>query len=43
MEVSLYPGDVIFVPRSELSKVGFFMQQLSPFVTMGSLATVAAH
>jgi polysaccharide export outer membrane protein len=43
MEVSLYPGDVIFVPRSGLSKVGFVMQQISPFVSMGSLATVAAH
>jgi polysaccharide export outer membrane protein len=43
MEVSLHPGDVIFVPRSGLSKVGFVMQQISPFVSMGSLATVAAH
>jgi polysaccharide biosynthesis/export protein len=43
MEVSLHPGDVIFVPRSGLSKVGFVMQQLAPFLTMGSLATIAAH
>lgn len=43
MEVSLHPGDVIFVPRSGLNKVGFVMQQLAPFLWMGSLATVAVH
>ena len=43
MEISLYPGDVIFVPRSGLSKVGFVMQQVAPFLTLGSFATIAAH
>jgi polysaccharide export outer membrane protein len=43
MDVSLHPGDVIFVPRSGLTKVGFVMQQLAPFLTMGSLATIAVH
>lgn len=43
MDVSLHPGDVIFVPRSGLNKVGFVMQQLAPFLYMGSLATVAVH
>lgn len=43
LEVSLHPGDVIFVPRSGLSKVGIVMQQVSPFVTLGSLATLAVH
>jgi polysaccharide export outer membrane protein len=43
MEISLYPGDIIYVPKSGLSKVGFVMQQLAPFVTMGSFAALAAH
>jgi polysaccharide export outer membrane protein len=43
MEVSLHPGDVIYVPRSGLNKVGFVMQQLAPFLYAGSLATVAVH
>jgi polysaccharide export outer membrane protein len=43
MDVSLHPGDVIYVPRSGLNKVGLVMQQLAPFLYMGSLATVAVH
>jgi polysaccharide export outer membrane protein len=43
MDASLHPGDVIYVPRSGLNKVGFAMQQLAPFLYMGSLATVAVH
>lgn len=43
MEVSLYPGDIVFVPKSGLSKMGFVMQQLAPFVTMASFAALAAH
>lgn len=43
MDVSLHPGDVIFVPRSGLTKVGFVMQQLAPFLSMGSLAIIAVH
>jgi polysaccharide export outer membrane protein len=40
MEVSLYPGDVIYVPKSGLSRVGFVMQQLAPFLTLGSFAAI---
>ncbi|MGA2887861.1 MAG: polysaccharide biosynthesis/export family protein [Terracidiphilus sp.] len=43
MEVSLYPGDIIYVPKSGLAKVGFTMQQLAPFLTMGSFAALAIH
>ncbi|MGA2349502.1 MAG: polysaccharide biosynthesis/export family protein [Terracidiphilus sp.] len=43
MEVSLNPGDIIYVPKSGLSKVGFVMQQLAPFLTMGSFAALAVH
>jgi polysaccharide export outer membrane protein len=43
MEISLYPGDIIYAPKSGISKVGFVMQQLAPFLTMGSFAALAAH
>lgn len=43
MEVSLYPGDIVYVPKSGISKMGFVMQQLAPFVTMASFAALAAH
>jgi polysaccharide export outer membrane protein len=42
-EISLYPGDVVFVPRSGLAKFGFVLQQLSPALVLGSLATIAVH
>ena len=37
MDVSLHPGDVIFVPRSGVYKWGFVMQQISPYVFLGSV------
>jgi polysaccharide biosynthesis/export protein len=37
MDVSLHPGDVIFVPRSGVYKWGFVMQQISPYVLLGSV------
>ena len=43
MEISLYPGDVIYVPKSGVAKVGFVLQQVAPFLTLGSLAAVALH
>ena len=43
MEVSLYPGDIVYVPKSGLSKMGFVMQQLAPFLTMASFAALAGH
>jgi polysaccharide export outer membrane protein len=43
MEVSLYPGDIVYVPKSGISKVGFVMQQLAPFLSMGSFAALAVH
>ena len=42
-EISLYPGDVVFVPKSGVAKVGFVVQQLAPFLMLGSLATLAVH
>lgn len=43
MEISLYPGDVIYVPKSGISRVGFVMQQLAPFLSLGSFTALAAH
>ena len=43
LEISLNPGDLIYVPKSEMAKVGFVMQQLAPFLSLGSFAAIAAH
>ena len=43
LEVSLYPGDIVYVPKSGMAKMGLVMQQLAPFVTMASFAALAAH
>lgn len=40
LEISLYPGDVIYVPKSGMAKMGFVMQQLAPFAMLGTFATV---
>jgi polysaccharide biosynthesis/export protein len=37
LDVSLHPGDVIFIPRGGVYKWGFVMQQISPYVLMGSV------
>jgi polysaccharide export outer membrane protein len=42
MEISLNPGDVIYVPKSGMAKMGFVMQQLAPFMSMGSIAAAVA-
>lgn len=43
MEVSLNPGDIVFVPKSGMAKMGLVMQQLAPFLTMASFAAIGAH
>ena len=35
-DVGLHDGDIVFVPRSGLSKTGFFMQQISPITGLGT-------
>jgi len=42
MEISLNPGDVIYVPKSGMAKAGFVMQQLAPFLAIGSIASAVA-
>jgi polysaccharide export outer membrane protein len=41
LEVTLHPGEVIYVPRSGLSKVGYALQQLTPLSSAMSFATMA--
>ena len=43
MEISLYSGDVIFVPKSGMARAGFVMQQLAPFMSLGTFATLGVH
>ena len=33
-ELTLHPGDIIYVPRSGLSRMGYALQQVSPLVTL---------
>jgi polysaccharide export outer membrane protein len=40
-EVSMDPGDVIFVPRSGLYRASLVMQQLSPYMWMASVVPLA--
>jgi polysaccharide export outer membrane protein len=42
-DVKIEAGDVIFVPRSDLAKLGFFLQQIAPGVQAGTIAAIAAH
>ena len=43
MEISLLSGDVVYVPKSGLSRVGFVMQQLAPFLSLGTFASLAVR
>ncbi len=41
-EVTLQPGDVVFVPKSGFSKVSYVLTKLGPAATMITLATLVA-
>jgi polysaccharide biosynthesis/export protein len=41
LEVTLHPGEVIYVPRSGLSRVGYALQQLTPLTSAMSFAAIA--
>ncbi len=43
LEITLKPGEVIYVPRSGLAKAGFVFEQLSPLTSALSFATIAVH
>ena len=44
-DITLHDGDIVYVPRSGLASFGFFMQQISPVTSVGSIATLlpASH
>jgi polysaccharide biosynthesis/export protein len=41
LEIALAPGDIVFVPKSGMAKMGFAMQQLTPFAMLGTFASLA--
>lgn len=41
-EVSLVPGDIVYVPRSGLARFGYVMQQLAPMAQIGTVGVLAA-
>ncbi len=41
-EVSLQPGELIFVPKRGIAKMGYVFQQLSPITSVFSIAALAA-
>ena len=41
LEISLKPGDIIYVPRSGMAKLGYTMQQISPFAMLGTFGSLA--
>lgn len=40
-DIALHDGDIIFVPRSGLAKAGFFFQQISPIIGIGTIFSIA--
>jgi polysaccharide export outer membrane protein len=42
-DVTLHDGDIIYVPRSGLTKFGYFFQQLAPITGMATIFTLANH
>ncbi len=43
LEISLNPGDVVYVPKAGIAKVGFVLQQLGSLGMIGSFASIAAR
>jgi polysaccharide export outer membrane protein len=40
-DIALHDGDIIYVPRSGIAKTGFFFQQISPIIGIGTIFTLA--
>ena len=40
LELTLHPGDIIYVPRSGLARTGYALQQISPLVTLFTAAAL---
>ncbi|WP_263374298.1 polysaccharide biosynthesis/export family protein [Granulicella aggregans] len=39
-DLALHDGDIIYVPRSGIAKTGYFFQQISPIIGIGTLFTL---
>jgi len=39
-DIALHDGDIVYVPRSGIAKTGFFFQQISPIIGIGTLFTL---
>jgi polysaccharide export outer membrane protein len=42
-DAALSPGDIVFVPKSGLYKMGVVIQQMAPFLTMATFAAIALN
>jgi len=42
-EVALKPGELIYVPKRGIAKMGYVFQQLSPITSVASIAAIAAQ
>lgn len=42
-DINLHDGDIVFVPRSGLSKAGYFFQQIGPIIGIGTIFTLFAR
>jgi polysaccharide export outer membrane protein len=40
LEITLHPGDIIFVPQSGFYKATYFLERLTPLTTLATLAAV---
>jgi polysaccharide biosynthesis/export protein len=43
LEIALNPGDIVYVPKSGMAKLGFALQQIGPIAVFGTVATFMAH
>ena len=42
-DVTIRPGDIVYVPQSGIAHVGFFLQQIAPAAELGTVATLAGR
>jgi polysaccharide export outer membrane protein len=42
-DITLKPGEIVFIPRSGISKVGYFLQQIAPAAQIGTIGTLATR
>jgi polysaccharide export outer membrane protein len=42
LNVAMNEGDIIFVPRHNVSKIGYIVQQINPFSTLFTISQLGA-